>query len=315
MLNKSLDIVDRLINFVMIVFFLLLILVGGYAFFDSYQIYDAAKLDAEILNLKPKREENYTFEGLREINPDVEGWITMFETTIDYPVIHSKDNLDYLNVDYKGNYSAGGSIFSDYRNTLDFKDDYTILYGHNMATGQMFSDIKKYENVDYFNQHLYGVLYTVDDVYKLEVLDLARVNAYQDDIYNLITYANGRNEELAELVRGKSRRSNLVDGREKLVLLSTCDSYGSNDRTVLLVKATGTNSEEIQAIEESVKESLVAQGGDGEVSGVGLPVWLGHFWGILPLLILVVVVFRVIKKWVRKIWEKKKSEREPEGSA
>ena len=84
MLDKTITIFDKLINLVMIIFFLLLMLIGGYAFFDSYKVYDDTKLNDEIINLKPKVDENYNFEGLREINSDMEGWITIFETSIDY---------------------------------------------------------------------------------------------------------------------------------------------------------------------------------------------------------------------------------------
>ena len=305
MLKKTLDFVDWLINAVMIVFFLLLILIGGYAFFDSYQIYDSVKLDAEIINLKPKKQEDSTIGELLEINPDAEAWITMFETTIDYPIVHSKDNLDYLNLDYKRNYTTGGSIFSDYRNTLGFKDDYTIVYGHNMATGQMFSDIKKYEDARYFDQHSYGVLYTADNVYKLEALYVAKVNAFEDDIYNLITYANGRNKALAELVRGKSIRGGVTEEVGKLILLSTCDSYGSNDRTVLLVRATSSSDDEIETIEDSVAENIGAGDSEGTAGGSGFWAGFKDLWWIILIVILVVIAIKIIERKLRRRANKK----------
>ena len=299
MLGKTLDVFDKLINAIMVIFFLLLLLIGGYAFFDSYNIYNTTKLDSKIANLKPSTDEDFTFSELREINPDIDGWLTIFQTTIDYPIVHSKDNLDYLNLDYRRNYTTGGSIFSDYRNSPGFKDDYTILYGHNMATGQMFSDVKRYENNDYFHQHLYGALYTEDNLYKLEVMEFAKVNAYEDDIYNLITYINGRNAELAELVNKKSLRTNVVDGHEKLILLSTCDSYGSNDRTVLLVKATGADETEIKAIEQAVKENLSTEPSD-TTSSLGIFAKWSEAWWIVLVIILMLVLIRAIKQVMKK---------------
>src|SRR5699024_10652699 len=36
------------------------------------------------------------FDELLKQNEDVVGWITMDGTQIDYPILHSKDNIDYL---------------------------------------------------------------------------------------------------------------------------------------------------------------------------------------------------------------------------
>ena len=292
-MDRAIRIVDKLINVVMVIFFLLLILIGGYALFDSYKIYDDTRLDDEILNLKPSVDKDFNFTALQEINPDVEGWITIFGTTIDYPILHSKDNLDYLNLDYRKEYALGGSVFTDYRNARDFKDDYTIIYGHNMATGQMFSDVKRYEDREYFSKHLYGALYSRDKVYKIEVVYLAKVDAYKDDVYNLITYANGRNLELMSLVAARALGANNVGGYEKLLLLSTCDSYGSNDRTVLLVKLSDAEDEELSEMEEKARKEMEEE----RNRGVGLEGgWAGFrslgIWWIFPIIIIIIVIIR-----------------------
>ena len=59
-LKKSIKIVDKLINFVMIVFFLLLMLIGGYAIYDSYRVYDDSRLGDEIIELRPKIEDGFS---------------------------------------------------------------------------------------------------------------------------------------------------------------------------------------------------------------------------------------------------------------
>ena len=299
MLDKLLTVIDKFINYVLIVFFLFLIVVGGYAFFDSYKIYDSSRLDDGIVGLKPKSENNFDFASLKKINKDIDGWITLFETTVDYPVVHSRDNYEYLNLDYKREYSTGGSIFVDYRNNDGFVDDYTITYGHNMMTGQMYSDIKNYENLDYFNQHLYGVLYTENDIYKLEVLYLAKVNAYEDDIYNLSAYANGHNDDLVKIISRKAEKSNIVNAYDKLLLLSTCDSYGSNDRSVLLVAAKRSNSNEVKTIEESVKANVV-EGGQSIKSGAKMFKAIYDLWWVILAVVIILVLFGMMKWYFKK---------------
>lgn len=298
-LKKSIKIVDKLINFVMIVFFLLLMLIGVYAIYDSYRIYDDSRLGDEIIELRPKVEDGFSILPLKEVNPDIDGWIRIFDTSIDYPVLYSKDNMNYLNVNYNGNYAAGGSIFIDYRNSRDFKDDYTITYGHNMTTGQMYSDIKRYEEKRYFDNHLSGILYTADGLYKVKVLYFSLMNAYNDDAYNLLTYRNDHNAEIIEMFKKRAfnENSDFSGYADKLLLLSTCDAFGSNDRSALLAELTKVSDEEIQNIEKDSSILLEGNGhsdGENEVAKAGKK--LGCWFIIILIIIIIIVIIRKIRQ-------------------
>lgn len=95
-------------------------------------------------------------------NPDIIGWIFCPDTTINYPVMQSKDNDYYLRRMADKKYNIAGSIFMDYRNKGDFSDINTIIYGHNMKNGTMFSDIMKYKDRSYYEAHKY-IYYTSTD--------------------------------------------------------------------------------------------------------------------------------------------------------
>lgn len=308
-LKKTIKIVDKLINFVMIVFFLLLMLIGVYAIYDSYRIYDDSRLGDEIIKLRPKIEDGFSIEPLREVNPDIDGWIRIFDTNIDYPILYSKDNMNYLNVSYNGSYSTGGSIFIDYRNARDFKDDYTITYGHNMTTGQMYSDIKRYEEKRYFDNHLSGILYTADGLYKVKILYFSLMNAYNDDAYNLLTYRNERNGEILEMFekRAFNENSDFDGSADKLLLLSTCDAFGSNDRSALLAELIKIDDEEMREIEEGSSILLdggKGDGGENDVEKAGKR--LGCFFIIILIIIIIIVVVRKIREKRREQKERKK---------
>ncbi|MCG4817374.1 class B sortase, partial [Collinsella aerofaciens] len=73
-----------------------------------------------------------SFEQLKELNPEVFGWLTVYGTNIDYPVTQGKDNWKYVNTNALGEYSLSGAIFLDYTNRKDFQDFNSILYGHHM---------------------------------------------------------------------------------------------------------------------------------------------------------------------------------------
>lgn len=64
---------------------------------------------------------------------DVIGWIDIYNTNIDYPIVKGADNQEYLNKTVKGEFSTAGSIFLDSSNSPDFSDypKYTLwsLYG------------------------------------------------------------------------------------------------------------------------------------------------------------------------------------------
>ena len=76
----------------------------------------------------------------------------------------------HLHTDIKKKYSVSGSIFMDYRNSADFSDFNTIVYGHHMHDGSMFKSLRGYtkEN-DYYDSHKTFELITPDAKYHLQV--------------------------------------------------------------------------------------------------------------------------------------------------
>ena len=59
------------------------------------------------------------------------------EKDVNYVILQDNDNLKYLKHSYNGSYNSNGSIF-----TVDakpFENDETLIYGHNMRNGTMFS--------------------------------------------------------------------------------------------------------------------------------------------------------------------------------
>ena len=84
------------------------------------------------------------WEGLREVNTDVYAWITVPGTVIDYPILqHATDNTYYLYYNIDGSYGYPGCIYTENLNSKDFTDNNTVIYGHNMKDGTMFTDLLK----------------------------------------------------------------------------------------------------------------------------------------------------------------------------
>ena len=73
-------------------------------------------------------------EALRQVNPEVLGWLWLPNTQISYPLMQGTDNEYYLHNTWKNEPNELGAIFLDYRSAPDFSDFNTLIYGHRMQS-------------------------------------------------------------------------------------------------------------------------------------------------------------------------------------
>ena len=117
------------------------------------------------------------FAQLQSVNSEVKGWIWIYDTVVNYPLVQSGRNNDaYLHKTYDGTSNSSGSIFMDYRNTGDFSDDNTVIYGHNYYSGGMFTNLHYFEDETFFKENEYFYIYTPD-----RKLTYSIVSAYKYD--------------------------------------------------------------------------------------------------------------------------------------
>ena len=165
---------------------LLAVVWSGYALWDNSRVYAAAdNVQAGLLAFKPQPQEDnsLSFGQLRDINPDVCGWLTLDGTAIDYPVVQGESNFTYLNTDVYGSFALAGSIFLDVDCDADFSGRYSLLYGHHMENGRMFGDLDKYKDGAFFRQNTTGTLTLPGGSYRLEVLACLVVPASEQAIF------------------------------------------------------------------------------------------------------------------------------------
>ena len=91
--------------------------------------------------------------------------------------MQGNDNDWFLNRNYKGDFATAGSLFLDYRNANDFGDKFSIIYGHRMGNGEMFSDIQKYKTRTFFEEHHSGSLRQAEQSFKIEIIAYAEIDA------------------------------------------------------------------------------------------------------------------------------------------
>lgn len=242
---------DGVVNLALLAAILLLLSYGIYALWDSRQVY--AQADASEYAVYKPEEDEESFDELRAINPEVFGWITVYGTGIDYPLTQAEDNDKYVNIDAKGNYSLSGSIFLDCRNSRDFSDPVSILYGHDMVEHRMFGDLAEFEKKSYFDGHRYGKLYYEGAWHGVEFFSFFEVDAYDTSVYNPGVRAADLASYAADLMgRGENVREMEIRDGDHVVLLSTCTEEGTNGRRILAGKIT--DQVETDPFEHSGKE-------------------------------------------------------------
>jgi SrtB family sortase len=109
------------------------------------------------------------FDALAEVNPDIRAWLLCEDTAINYPIVQGEDNDYYLRRLYDGTSNKSGCLFADYENAGDFSNRNTIIYGHNMLDGAMFSSLTQYQDGAYYEAHPEMLLATPDGNYVIEL--------------------------------------------------------------------------------------------------------------------------------------------------
>lgn len=165
------------------------------------------------------------FKELKSINQDVAGWIYMEALPdISYPIAQGDDNEFYLHHTYKKESIFAGSIFVDCKNSKDFSDQNTIVYGHNMKNGSMFGTLKNYKLQETVDKSPYFWIITKKDAYKYKIFSIYTANV-DGDTYTLI---KGPGKETVEYANNMKAKSNIDMGEfdfketDKIVTLSTC---------------------------------------------------------------------------------------------
>lgn len=174
-------------------------------------------IDTDISSLKLK-------------NSDTVGYLKVNGTNINYPVVQSSDNDYYLKHSFDKSYSQAGWIFLDYRNNINKLDQNTIIYGHNMLNGTMFSNLTKMLDKSFFNDSnntyinlitenkttlwkIFSVYVTNPDTYYMTI-GFSSSNEYSDFLNNI------KNKSIYDFEEN-------INSDDKILTLSTCTNLNT----------------------------------------------------------------------------------------
>ena len=177
---------------------------------------------------------NVDFDALKDVTENAVGWIYCPDTHINYPLVQGPDNDYYLRRAVDGSDFIYGSIFLDYRNSRDFSDRNTIIYGHQSNDGAMFEDVRKFKDQSYYEGHPFFYITLEDGKYLLEVFSAyvtsAVSNAYRRNFDTVESYQSW----ISEISSQSSIRTGVKPATsDHIVTLSTCTYEYENARFVL----------------------------------------------------------------------------------
>ena len=235
----------RIILYIILILSLAMMCYSGFKLFSCLHEYSVGKsVYAELRENKTetKDDSNETvtsvdFAALKEINPDIFGWIHLNDSSIDYPFVTADNNEYYLTHAFDGTETPYGTVFIDARNPDPFHDTLTVLYAHHMKDGAMFADVENYKDPSYYEDHKVIEIILEDGTYDLYPVagrlyngdtDYVRFNFSDEEQFN--TYISGFTAD------STFQSDETAAYGDQLVMLSTCSYDYDNARYVLIGK-------------------------------------------------------------------------------
>ena len=229
---------------------ILLIILSSIVIKNVYEGIRFNRLIEEIQNTSKKGNvsgnEDYVspinFTELKAVNEDIYAWLKIPDTNVDLPVVQKKDdNSFYVHRDVKGKNASGGSLFTENYNTLTFEDKVTVIYGHNMRSGAMFGEMKKFSNQEYFDEHSELIVYLPDCEKKYSLVAavpfdnrhlLHNKNYYNPEAFEGLAY------ELMHIrdINSRYAKQAKIEKKDRILILSTCYFNNNNMRFLTVWK-------------------------------------------------------------------------------
>lgn len=190
------------------------------------------------------------YADLYEKNDDLVGWIRIPDTRINYPVMQTKEDMEYyLHRDFNRNEDVNGLPFLDARCDVDKPTTNLLIYGHSMNSGAMFAGLADYKDYEFYQKHKTIYFDTMQERGEYEVVAVfqSRV-AYVDEVtfryYNFVQADT--QEEFDSFISAVEQLSYYDTGvnaeyGDRLLTLSTCDREITDGRLVVLAKKRDKN--------------------------------------------------------------------------
>jgi len=320
---------DHVIDGLFVVLMLFLLLCAIYIKMDSDSVYQGADPKRWIQYKPDFPDDVISFEELQKKNPDVLGWLTIFGTSIDYPLLHDpEDNFYYLTHNSLKEPNGSGAIYLDNKNNSNLTDFNNIIHGHHMENHKMFGDLALFTDAEFFEKHEFGNLFFRGQDNGIQIIAAILAEAYDSKLYNTEVQTEEEKVELinhiyekALFVRGvdltnkdqserqrqllKQSITSPITPHDTLFLFSTCNLRETNGRYIVVAKLLD------HTVANPYEKTELNKKDNGEHIDTftlfneygALPLWV--WFAILNLLILLTfIMYRLSRRRDRRISRK-----------
>lgn len=223
--------------------------------FDDNQYVEAwQELFAQYPQIKFPENMNLKYSYLYALNQDLVGWLNIPGTNLDVQVVQGPDNDYYLRRDFYGKSNRYGCPYMDYKNDSKYLDDNTIIYGHHMTDGLIFSNLDKYKTLEGYKESPIIEFNTLYDTYYFKVFSAFYINATPADdnnyFFNFMITDFSTDERFSKFTDELKKRSVIDTGisvqpDDKLLTLVTC-TYEFNDARFVVVGRMVRENEKLE---------------------------------------------------------------------
>ena len=212
------------------------ILLSRYFGVFNHKIPEVVDSETDTISHRELTDNPVDFETLRGINTDIYAWISIPSCEIEYPIVQPtfEEDLFYLRRNIYREYEYSGTIFTEKLNTKSFDDPNTVIYGHNMLNGTMFSNILKFKDKEFFDANEYFYIYEPGMKFTYRIF-----SAYQYDDRHLLNCFDLTDPKVLSdyfeqaahpKILGANTREVGLTTEDKIVTLSTCTGANWNYR-------------------------------------------------------------------------------------
>ena len=190
----------------------------------------AVTLTLEDSNTTPRHD----LAALQAENSDCVGWLTIPDTTVDYPVMFTPSEPEhYLRRDFYGNHASGGAPFLDGRNVAQAEGQNLVIYGHNMLDGSMFKPIVQYLEPNFRQTHQDIYLELGNTQYRYHVLAVLETTV-ESPVYRYTDLSDPAAESDFHSALFQAANLDVIHHTEGYLTLSTCSDWGGDTRVLVV---------------------------------------------------------------------------------
>ena len=197
------------------------------------------------------------FQKIRRQNKDIIGWLTI-DGMLDEAVVQ-RDNIYYMTRDFRGESNVNGALFLDEFIQLQTRPYTLIIYGHNMKTGAMFGNLRRYDDPAYYRSNPIITFNTIYEDGRYVVFAVSRLSMNEEDdrFFNLDSldarFPKTRSNAIG-MLQQYSTIGTGVDVRvdDQLLLLVTCVD-NTDDRRIVAARRVREGESEQELLNLATK--------------------------------------------------------------